>query len=50
MSINLRDPQTRNLLLVGFLVGAGLYVFFATPMVPFGYQPTAQRIRRGYNQ
>ena len=44
MSINLRDPQTRNLLLVGLLVGGGLYVFFATPLVPFGYQPTSQRI------
>ena len=44
MSINLRDPQTRNLILVGLLVGGGLYTFFATPLVPFGYQPTAQRI------
>lgn len=44
MRINLRDPETRNLLGVIVLVGAGLYFFFATPWVPFGAQPTAQRI------
>jgi len=44
VSINLRDPQTRNLVLVALLVGSGLYAFFATPWVPFGYQPTSHRI------
>jgi type IV pilus assembly protein PilO len=42
--INLRDPLTRNMIVVGVLVAGGLYVFFGTSWVPFGYQPTAQRL------
>jgi type IV pilus assembly protein PilO len=42
--INLRDPLTRNLILVGIFVAGGLYVFFGTSLLPFGYQPTTQRI------
>ena len=44
MRINLRDPLTRNLLLVGVLVAGGLYAFFGTTWVPFFYQPTSERI------
>ncbi len=44
MAINLRDPQTRNLILVGLLTVGGLYLFFGTTWVPFGFQPTRQRI------
>lgn len=44
MKFDLRDPKTRNLLLIAFLVGAGLYVFFGTTYVPFGWQPTQAKI------
>ena len=44
MRVNLRDPLTRNLILVGILVAVGLYGFFGTSWVPFGYQPTAERL------
>jgi type IV pilus assembly protein PilO len=44
VKFDLRDPKTRNLLLVVFLVGAGMYFFFATPYVPFGWQPTQAKI------
>lgn len=44
MKFDLRDPKTRNAVLVVILVGAGLYLFFATPYVPFGWQPTAAKI------
>ena len=44
MRINLRDPLTRNLLVVGLLVGVGLYAFFGTTWIPFGYQPTTAKI------
>lgn len=45
MRIDLRDAKTRSLILVGLLVGGGLYVFFGTTYVPFGWQPTAQHIQ-----
>jgi type IV pilus assembly protein PilO len=44
VKFDLRDPKTRNLLLIAFLVGAGLYVFFGTTYVPFGWQPTQAKI------
>ena len=45
MRVNLKDPKTRNLIVVVVLAGAGLYLFFGTAYLPFAFQPTAQRIR-----
>lgn len=44
MTINLRDPQTRNLVAIVALVGLGLYAFFGTPWVPYGFPASQQRI------
>ncbi len=45
MRVNLKDPKTRNVVLVALLVGAGLYVFFGTDYVPFNYRPTVRRLQ-----
>ena len=44
MRLSIRDPLTRNLIVVGVLVGGGLYAFFATSWVPFGYKKTSEQI------
>ena len=45
MAFSLRDPKTLRLLFTGVLGAAAVYVFFATPYLPFNYPVASAKIK-----
>ena len=45
MAIRLQDKRTQKLILIGILLGALLYVFFLTTLVPFTFKASAAEIK-----